>query len=222
MRKLLRFFFFLFYKPYAIWQISAPRTYRYRQLKLSIPVGVFHPSLFFSTHFLADELLKLDLKNKLFLELGSGSGFISLSAARAGATVTAVDINPLAVETTAGNAVANGIKIEVLQSDLFSALGSRRFDVIAINPPYFKKTPKSDADKAWFAGKDYDYFTKLFAQIPNHLHADSIVYLVTSEDVDMEHIQQIAAASNFALQLKATRVICFELNYIYALMPLVK
>ncbi len=222
MRKLLRSIFFLFYKPFAIWQISAPRTYRQGQLKLSIPVGVFHPGLFFSTHFLADELLKLDLKNKSFLELGSGSGFISLSAARAGAIVTAVDINPLAVETTAGNAAANGIKIEALQSDLFSSLGNRRFDVIAINPPYFKKTPKNDADKAWFAGKDYEYFSRLFTEIGNHLYADSVVYIVASEDVDMEHIQQIAAASNFALQLKARRIICFELNYIYALVPLVK
>lgn len=217
MRKQLRFIFFLFYKPFAIWQISAHRSYSYDGLRLEIPVGVFHPGLFFSTHFLADELLKLRLKDKAFLELGSGSGFISLVAAKAGARVTAVDINPLAVNITAANAKANNFQVEALESDLFSALGSRQFDVLAINPPYFKRAPKNDADKAWFAGKDYEYFSRLFLQIGKYIHADSIVYMVASEDVDMPHIKQIARSHGFSFTLKAQRVICFELNYVYQL-----
>ena len=40
----------------------------------------------------------------------------------------------------------------MLQSDLFTSLGGRRFDLVVVNPPYFAKDPVDDAERAWFAG----------------------------------------------------------------------
>lgn len=215
MRNLLRHIFFLFYKPYALWQISAPRTYRFGQFTLQVPKGVFHPGLFFSTHFLLDELLALGLRGKTFLELGSGSGLISIAAAHAGAVVTAVDVSALAVNATRQNAAQNKLAVEVIESDLFAALPGRRFDVVAINPPYFKKHPAHAADAAWFAGKNYEYFKKLFAQLGAHIKPTTTILMVASQDVDIPLIQSIAAQHNFKLILSNQKIIYFEKNFVY-------
>lgn len=70
------------------------------------------------------------------LEIGCGSGIICLHLAKRGSVVTAVDINPKAVDATRINAKRNKLSIEVLEGDLFSCLENRRFDVIVCNPPY--------------------------------------------------------------------------------------
>ena len=67
------------------------------------------------------------------LDLGSGSGILSIAAAKLGARrVLALDIDPIAVYTTADNARANGVADRVIaeQGSLENVLGSaRRFDL---------------------------------------------------------------------------------------------
>lgn len=81
----------------------------------------------------------MPLKGKKFLELGCGSGLISIAAAKKGARVTASDINPVAVEFLVKNSEENKVEIEVIESDLFNDIPKQPFDIIAINPPYYKK-----------------------------------------------------------------------------------
>lgn len=72
------------------------------------------------------------------LDVGCGYGPIGLAAARLAAKghVTMIDVNSRAVELAKENAAANGVNnITVLESDLFSALDDRKFDVVLTNPP---------------------------------------------------------------------------------------
>jgi len=85
------------YKPLLTKYLSKTRIYRYKDLLLKIPPEVFHPGFFFSTQMLLQYLVKLPLQKKEFMELGCGSGLISMVVAEKGATVTATDINPLAL-----------------------------------------------------------------------------------------------------------------------------
>lgn len=56
---------------------------------------------------------------KRVLDLGSGSGLVAIAAALAGAgAVRAVDIDPYAATATRLNAAANGVAVEVTQSDI--------------------------------------------------------------------------------------------------------
>jgi release factor glutamine methyltransferase len=169
-------------------------------LKLDVPTGVFHPGLFFSSDVLAAEIERRRPTGRTVLDVGCGSGLLSLTAARAGALVTAVDINIDAVRTTASNATANGVSVEVLQSDMFDALDDRRFDLVVVNPPYFAKDPVDDAERAWFAGADLDYFERFFAGLGNHLvsgprHGTTL--MVLGEGCDLGRISAAANRHGF-------------------------
>lgn len=74
------------------------------------------------------------------LDLCTGSGCLAVLAALAfpSAKVDAADVSRDALAVAAKN-VADydlGSRIELLESDLFSALGGRRYDLIISNPPY--------------------------------------------------------------------------------------
>ncbi|MEU6669814.1 methyltransferase [Streptomyces sp. NPDC046727] len=75
-----------------------------------------------------------------FLEIGCGSGALSVLGVKAGTyrSATAVDINPTAVENTLLNARRHGVesRVEVRRSDVFASLDEgQRFDLIFWNSP---------------------------------------------------------------------------------------
>jgi release factor glutamine methyltransferase len=74
--------------------------------------------------------------DKTVLELGCGSGIITVYAAKKSKHVTAVDISPGAVENTKMNVAAQGLEnVTVLESNGFAAV-SGQFEVIISNPPW--------------------------------------------------------------------------------------
>jgi methylase of polypeptide subunit release factors len=78
------------------------------------------------------------------LDLGTGSGILSLGAARHSDVVVATDLNARAVACARFNARLNAIEnIEALAGDCFAPVAGRRFDLILSNPPFFI-TPQMD------------------------------------------------------------------------------
>lgn len=217
LRLLFRKIWFYFYKPYALYKISKPDTIFYKGLKIHIPVGVFHPGLFFSSEYLAQTIENENIKWKRFLEIGCGSGLISLVAASLDAEVTAIDINPLAIEITQKNASENLLTIHAIQSSLFENLPVQQFDFIVFNPPYYKKNPGNISEHAWFAGKELEFFKNLFSQLQTYMNNDTIIKMVVSEDVDIKAIDQIASDNAFMLSLESSKIIMLEKNFIYSI-----
>ena len=78
------------------------------------------------------------------LDLGTGSGILSLGASRYSDTVVATDLNQRAVGCAQFNARLNGVEnIEVVAGDCFEPVKDGRFDLILSNPPFFI-TPQGD------------------------------------------------------------------------------
>lgn len=196
---------------------AKPRRFSYHKVNAIVLPGVFFPHFTFSTKFLMDFFSDFNLEGKKFLELGCGCGVISVMAAKNGAETTATDVNPKALKNTKLNAERNGVEVKVIHSDLFKELGGSHFDFICINPPYFPKDPKSDAEKAWYCGADFQYFKVLFKQIPVFLSPNTKAYMILSEDCDFEQIFYIAEAERLDLKEEWSAENRIEKNQIFSI-----
>ena len=203
------------YKPLLVKYLSATRMYTYKGIRLVIPPAVFHPGFFFSTRLLLRYIAKMPLKDKSFLELGAGSGLIAMYVAREGAQVTASDINQVAIHSLEMNSRSNRISITVIHSDLFTNIPLQRFDMIAINPPYYKKQPKTPAEYAWYCGEQGEYFQQLFNSLQWYMHPQSTVLMVLSDGCDLEMIKGMAAEHGFRLNCVFEKKNWLEVNYIF-------
>ena len=203
------------YKPLLAKYLSKTRSYRYEDTRLEIPPQVFHPGFFSSTQLLLQYINRLSLEGKNLLELGAGSGLIAIQAAKKGALVTATDINPIAIQYLHINSVQNNVSPEIIRSDLFAAIPKRSFDIIAINPPYYKKQPVTLQDHAWYCGENGEYFSGLFSQLAGYMHKHSEVLMVLCDGCDIKMIERLAAGNGFKLQLMLIRQNMLEKNFIY-------
>ena len=203
------------YKPLLTRYLSKTRTYRYKGIILDIAPEVFHPGFFFSTKFLLQYICNIDLQEKNFLELGCGSGLISIAAAKLGAKVTATDINPIAIDFLKHNATANNAGMDIFHSDLFKSLPKKKFDVIVINPPYYKNDPITPKDFAWSCGKNGEYFSGLFNSLHEYIDENTQILMVLSDSCDMEMIQKFASKNGFGFHCRESKRNIMEENFIY-------
>jgi release factor glutamine methyltransferase len=208
-----------FAKPYVLWYLKKERTDTVRGFKLVIKPTVFHPKFFFSSTYLFDFVNTLSLENKKFLEIGCGSGLISLLAYQKKAIITACDINSVAVDCTKLNFENNfGKEIadaSILNSDLFNSIPNSKFDVVVINPPYFFDDIKSDDQLAWNCGKNGEYFVKLFKGLKNYIHIESEVFIILADNCEIDRIKSIALSQQFIFELIVHKKIKWETNFIF-------
>ncbi|AXO79786.1 class I SAM-dependent methyltransferase [Olleya aquimaris] len=191
------------------------RNYTYKNITVKVVPSVFPPHYTISTKILLDYISSLDLKEKTLLELGCGSGIISLFAASKNATVTASDINKNALNALKTAADYNKLNLTILYSDLFQKLQKSPFDVIIINPPYYPKNPKDIKENAWFCGEDFEYFKNLFFQLDTR--EDKLVLMILSQDCDLEKIKNIADTHNIKLECVLEKKVLAENNFIFSI-----
>jgi release factor glutamine methyltransferase len=114
------------------------------------------------------------------LDIGTGSGAIGLTLAleRPRWRITAIDCSAAALAVARKNADHLGIGVELLESNLFSALPTRRFHLIVSNPPYVAEAdPHLGRGDARFeprqalasGAKGLDLIRQLIAEATTHL-----------------------------------------------------
>lgn len=205
-------------QPLIRWYLRKPRRYRHMGMDLIVMPGVFHPGFFISTKLLVQFLSARELRGKTLLELGCGSGMVSVFAALRGAAVTASDINPVAAQSALTNAERNHVLVQVVQSDLFTHLPDLTWDIIVINPPYYPHTPHSDAERAWYCGEGFEYFVSLFSQLSTHTSSE--IFMILSQDCDLVRISAIATQAGWDLDVAWEGRAGGEKNTIFSLRKL--
>lgn len=98
---------------------------------LEVPPTVFGDGLHPTTATCLGLLAGLVGPGTTVLDVGCGSGALSVVAAQAGAEVTAIDVDPVAVEATLANAAANGVAADATTTPLSSLSGT--WDVVVAN-----------------------------------------------------------------------------------------
>jgi release factor glutamine methyltransferase len=199
-------------RPLILHRISRPGDARLLGLRLRTEPGVFHPVYFASSRILAEHILARGVRGLRLLDMGTGSGPIALAAARAGARVTACDVNVAAVALARTNATLNDVVVEVVPSDLFDApaLAGRRFDLIAFNIPFYPHEPATPFEHAFLAGKGFETIRRFARGAAAHLAVDGRVVIVFSEDCERDATLGAFRDAGFALEDEQVTQEAFE------------
>ena len=151
---------------------------------LSLPAIVVDPGVFMPTQgsYLIWKFLFNDKvgEGKRCLDIGCGVGILAIQLALNGATsVTAVDIQPEAIDNTLTNAFRNGVadKIVGLAEDLYSFTPEKKFDLIVASLYQMPTDPRGQ----YSGHRDVDYWGRnlldhFISELPNYLEADGVAY----------------------------------------------
>lgn len=168
--------------------------------------GVFHPQEAEETVLPLLQAHAELFRDKVVLEIGTGSGINSLYAAQLGARrVVATDINEAAVETARRNAEALGFsdRIEVRRVPLsdMSAYSVIRageiFDVILSNPPYSLDLDASGNDAVTDTG---DLGFSIIRGLDTHLAPQGVALLLYASLFYHEVMVKFARYEGFAVR----------------------
>lgn len=166
---------------------------------------VFSPLISSDTQWFIQQLMPM-VKNKTFLEIGTGCGIIGCLAKLCGAQeVVVTDINPYAVKNAIHNVEKHHLNIPVLLGDVYDPLpvGSK-FEVIFWNHPFNHTEDTSDQDSDLsFSVFDLHYSSlkKYFKYSRNFLENNGILLLGTGNIARINMIKKIASDNNYKMLL---------------------
>lgn len=96
----------------------------------------------FETEYLVEKTINLmkkkNILNSKVLEVGTGSGCISIALKKEIPTlnITAIDISNDSLNVAKNNALENNVDIKFLNEDLFNYKPQEKYDILISNPPY--------------------------------------------------------------------------------------
>ena len=173
---------------------------RYGDLTLHTVPGVYHPHENSSSAFFARNMPQRFTGT--LLDLGTGSGFLGMIAARRNAAVVATDVAVNAIHCAKNNAQRNTVEISTFVSDLFVAQEFRnlRFDTILFNLPYFHSDSGQTSDR--IGADPHGILAKRFlAEAKDHLNPNGQI-IFTWSNISRQEILH-AAQSDWDFQVLA-------------------
>jgi len=157
--------------------------------------------------FLLEREVKKLAKNKVFLDLGAGSGIQSKAALSVKAkSVLAADINQEAITFLKKQG------IPAIKSNLFSKIRGK-FDIIAFNPPYLPKDKNEDKESqlTTTGGKRGDeIILKFLKQAKSHLSNKGIILLLSSSLTPKDKIILLLKKQELSYKVISSEKMFFE------------
>lgn len=126
------------------------------------------------------------------LDMCSGSGCIGISLTKEiDADIDMVDISIKANEIATKNNNLNKTKCRIIQSDLFTNLERKKYDVIISNPPYIKdratvdnSTYLNEPHLALFASPQTKFYEEIMAKCGDFLAKNGLLAFEIDEDME--------------------------------------
>ena len=165
--------------------------------------------------FLLAENLEIK-EGQSVLEIGTGSGIVSMYASLLTDDVTATDINYNALELAEKNFHLNNINTIKLEfGDLFEPVKDQKFDVILFNLPYLPTDSDDiiddDLNYAFDGGLDgRNVIDRFINQVSNHLNDKGIVQMIQSSLSDNEKTLNMFDRNGFIAEIAESEKFFFE------------
>ena len=168
-------------------------------LKIQVDPGVYKTGI--DTELMIDVIEAAE--DKTFLEIGSGTGAISISVAAKTKSGMAVDVNELAVVNTVKNLACNNItNVDAFKSDVFENVQGK-FDIIICNPPYNMKDAKDDVEKMFWDSKN-EMKRRFFSEVADYLNDNGSIYFGWANFADIDYDLPLELAKQNQLLLNQT------------------
>ena len=177
----------------------------YLGLQLHVPQGVFAPTP--TSDLLGGVVADHAAPGMRVLDMGCGAGANAILAARSGAVVLGVDVNPAAVDASRANAARNGVadRTEFAVSDVFDAVEGD-FDLVVIDPPFRWFTPRTMLDRAC-TDENYASLTMFLHEVPGRLRPGGAVLLFFGTSGDVAHLDHLIGVNGLLSATIAERTI---------------
>jgi release factor glutamine methyltransferase len=186
-------------------------------IEIDVLPEVYNPS---DDSFLLLKVVDGVTSGKSLIEMGPGTGLLSIHAAKLGARVTAADINPHAVECTIRNAARNGVRIDVIRSDLFEKVQGN-YDVIVFNPPYLPGSASSTSwiERAWSGGDEgSEVAIRFLSEAWKHLSPGGSIFMILSSVGGLMSVLK-SARERYDSEMLEEQHMFFESIYAYRFRP---
>ncbi len=150
------------------------------------------------------------------LEIGTGSGLVSMYASLLTDDVTATDINYNALELAEKNFKLNNINTIKLEfGDLFEPVKDKKFDVILFNTPYLPTDSEDiindDLNYAFDGGLDgRKVIDRFINEVSNHLNDKGIVQIIQSSLSDNNRTLDMFDRNGFIAEIAESEKFFFE------------
>ena len=149
-------------------------------VKLQQEIGVFVPQN--DTEVMVEKAIEMIIQKsfKNILEVGSGTGAISISIAKNTSndvSFTAIDFSEKAIALSKNNSVLNEVEDRIVfeNDDLFQYAFTKQYDMIISNPPYIQKNDKN---------------------VSKWVHDNQPKNALFSDDFGLKHIKKIIQIAN--------------------------
>ncbi len=122
-----------------------------------------------------------DLKNKILLDIGTGTGLLSLMIAQqATVVIEAIEIDDSAADQALENVMQSPFNsIHIINSDVVGFTPAKQYDIIVSNPPFYEaELESSNAQKNIAHHSSYLKLDELFKRISDLLRIDGTFYLL--------------------------------------------
>lgn len=148
-------------------------------------------------------------RNRRVLEIGVGTGLLSLCSLEQGATrALGTDINPAAAACARYNAARFGWQdkfdcrlVTKTNAAAFAVIKpGEKFDLILSNPPWVDRRPKSDFEFALY-DPGFELLKSLLEGLPQHLNPDGQVFLAYGSVSGIRTLQKLGAQLGYTVRI---------------------
>jgi len=175
------------------------KVVRFRRRPLVLAPTVFDPRYSVSTPLTIDVATRLVKSNHRVLEIGCGSGVISIALSERSNFVVGYDINPLCIAIARINAALNNVNNVLFTNKLAFVMDNAPYDVVISNPPYLPLDPSDPLDFSWCCGTDYEVLKDVVTLAMRSSRKGSLLLLTCSSETPLSKCIEITNSKGFRL-----------------------